>query len=375
MSLHDSHPQGRLSMTKGDNPGFFARKTRGLKNSVRPLLAAAALLTAVTAFAPQAARADEGGVSFWLPGTFGSLAAAPAQPGWSVATFDYFTNVNAGANVSAAREIEIGRFNPTVQANLSASLHADADFVFVNPAYVFATPVLGGQASVSLGGLYGLSIADVAGTLTATAGPFSKTVSASISNSVTGFGDLYPQASLKWNQGVNNYMIYGMGDIPVGSYDSTRLANLGIGHGAADAGAGYTYFDPAAGHEFSAVAGFTYNLMNPSTNYQNGVDFHLDWAASKFLSQQLFVGVVGYIYQEVGCDSGSGDKVGCFQSRVLGLGPQAGYLFPVAGMQGYLNLKAYGEFAAQNRADGFNVWLTFSISPAPPSAPPQLVSK
>src|SRR5215472_11031995 len=29
------------------------------------------------------AMADEGGVSFWLPGFFGSLAAAPMQPGWS----------------------------------------------------------------------------------------------------------------------------------------------------------------------------------------------------------------------------------------------------------------------------------------------------
>jgi hypothetical protein len=30
------------------------------------------------------AEADEGGVSFWIPGFFGSLAAAPLQPGMSV---------------------------------------------------------------------------------------------------------------------------------------------------------------------------------------------------------------------------------------------------------------------------------------------------
>ena len=35
-----------------------------------------------------------------------------------------------------------------------------------------------------------------------------------------------------------------MGDIPVGNYNSSGLANLGIGHGAADGGAGYTYFAP-----------------------------------------------------------------------------------------------------------------------------------
>ena len=40
-----------------------------------------------------------------------------------------------------------------------------------------------------------------------------------------------------------------------------------------------------------------------------------------------------------------------------------GYLFPVGGMKGYLNLKVYGEFANQNRPDGINAWLTFALSP------------
>jgi hypothetical protein len=35
---------------------------------------------------PQGARADAGGLSFWLPGTFGSLAATPTTPGWAYET-------------------------------------------------------------------------------------------------------------------------------------------------------------------------------------------------------------------------------------------------------------------------------------------------
>lgn len=35
-------------------------------------------------------------------------------------------------------------------------------------------------------------------------------------------------------------------------------------------------------------------------------------------------------------------------------------------MQGYVNVKAYKEFAAQNRPEGWNAWLTFAISPAAP---------
>jgi hypothetical protein len=34
-------------------------------------------------------------------------------------------------------------------------------------------------------------------------------------------------------------------------------SNLGIGHGAIDAGGGYTYFNPQTGHELSGVLGFT----------------------------------------------------------------------------------------------------------------------
>jgi hypothetical protein len=186
---------------------------------------------------------------------------------------------------------------------------------------------------------------------------------------VTGFGDLYPQAAIKWNKGVYNYMVYLTGDIPVGDYDSSRLSNIGIGHAAFDGGGGYTYFNPQASQEISAVGGFTYNFTNPSTNYQNGIDFHLDMAAAQFLSKQWLVGAVGYVYDQVTPDRGSAPILGPVQSRVLGAGPQVGYIFPFNGMQGYLNFKSYFEFDHHDRADGWNTWLTFSLSPpAPPAA-------
>jgi hypothetical protein len=45
-------------------------------------------------------------------------------------------------------------------------------------------------------------------------------------------------------------------------------------------------------------------------------------------------------------------------------------LFPLAGLQGYLNLKGYYEFEAENRPEGWNVWLTLAVSPAAQPAPP-----
>jgi hypothetical protein len=37
-------------------------------------------------------------------------------------------------------------------------------------------------------------------------------------------------------------------------------------------------------------------------------------------------------------------------------------------MQGFLGLRAYGDFDAANRARGWSTWLTFAISPAAPTA-------
>ena len=39
-------------------------------------------------------------------------------------------------------------------------------------------------------------------------------VRGSISDSLTAVGDLLPQMSLRWNSGVNNWMVYGMGEHP-----------------------------------------------------------------------------------------------------------------------------------------------------------------
>ena len=89
-------------------------------------------------------------MSFWLPGQFGSLAAVPAQPGWSFANILYFTDVSASGEVAASRQITIGRFSPTVNVDLNATLHARVPTDFVNATYVFATPVLGGQLAVGM---------------------------------------------------------------------------------------------------------------------------------------------------------------------------------------------------------------------------------
>jgi hypothetical protein len=331
-----------------------------------PPCAAAALALAALAAIPVPSSADEGGVDFWLPGFFGSMSAAPLQPGWSIAAIYYHANVSANGNAALSKQITIGQFNPTINVSLSASVRGTGDIGFLIPQYVFETKIFGGQAAFGVAGAYGREQAALNATFTAGPIPFARTIS--VNDTTFGFSDLIPQLSLRWNFGVNNFMTYITGDIPIGTYDAANLANLGTGHSALDGGGGYTYLDLKNGHEFSVVTGFTGNFTNPHTGYTNGIDWHTDWGASQFVTRQLQVGGVGYFYQQITPDSGAAPILGNFESRVAGLGPQIGYLFPVGGLQGYLNLKAYWEFAAQNRPDGWNAWVTFSLSPPPSEA-------
>ena len=172
----------------------------------RGAVVGSAIIVSAVAFAclTSPVKADEGGVSFWLPGLFGSLAAVPQQPGWSLTSVYYHTSVSAGADVSRAREFQIGKIPVNLTANVSAKLDARADLAFALPTYTFATPVFGGQLSVGAIGIYGRVDTSLAGTVTGALAtplgtfPFSR--SDSISDSVTGFGDVWPIATLKLEQ-------------------------------------------------------------------------------------------------------------------------------------------------------------------------------
>src|SRR5438045_134516 len=122
-------------------------------------------------------------------------------------------------------------------------------------SYALATPVLGAQLGLAVTTVPAFVSNSITSTLT---GPRGNSLSGSTGQSVTGFGDLYPRASLKWNENVSNFMVYGTGDIPVGLYSKDNIANIGTGHGAIDLGGGYTYLARQNGNEVSAFAGLTY---------------------------------------------------------------------------------------------------------------------
>lgn len=313
-------------------------------------------LLAIAGFAAAAsARADEGGVPFWFSGQYASMAALAPTPGWTVTVLPYYYSGSASHSKTFPR-------GDTLVTGLDSQLA----LINVQLAYAWDTELFGGvpMLGMSWGAGTDRSSANLLASLPA-ANP-----QAAMADSVSGGTDLYPIATLSWNKDNDNWMVYLTGDIPVGAYDPKRLSNIGIGHGAIDTGGGYTYLNQKTGFEFSAVAGLTYNLKNSQTNYRNGVDSHLDWATSQFLSESWQVGIAGYVYYQLADDSYPTDGVigrlrlqelGGFKSRVASVGPEVGYVFKMGKQKGYVNVRGYWEFWAQNRLEGYAVFATINL--------------
>jgi len=51
--------------------------------------------------------------------------------------------------------------------------------------------------------------------------------------------------------------------------------------------------------------------------------------ASQFVTKKPQIGVVACGYQQLSCDIGAGDRVGCFKSSVYGVGPLIAYIAPI----------------------------------------------
>lgn len=70
-------------------------------------LAASALAFVIFAGHAQSTRADEGGVSFWEPGQYGSFAAIAPSPGWSLPLMFYSYGGSKGAEPGSAERPDL----------------------------------------------------------------------------------------------------------------------------------------------------------------------------------------------------------------------------------------------------------------------------
>jgi hypothetical protein len=107
--------------------------------------------------------------------------------------------------------VPLGNINVNFNGNFDANVHGSAEPLYLAaPGYTFATPVLGGQANVLVAIPYGRIASSVDATIMGNLGLGGPgfTIGRSLTETVSGIGDLVPMASLRWNFGVHNFMTY-----------------------------------------------------------------------------------------------------------------------------------------------------------------------
>jgi hypothetical protein len=160
---------------------------------------------------------------------------------------------------------------------------------------------------------------------------------------------------LGWQEG-NFYWNFALfGFAPTGEYSRNELANTSLNHWAVMPRLAASYFNPKTGFQVSGAAIYSWNFENPATDYKTGEILNLDGSITKNFGA-LGVGGVGYAMIQTTGDSGSGARLGSFESRVYGAGPIVTYTLG-AGTPTALTLiaKWYAEFDAQNTFEGNTV--------------------
>ena len=286
--------------------------------------------------------ADENGAGFWLPGSYASGSALPPSPGFTLTSLYY--------NYKGSSK--------TTSNGVNTNVNATAQDILLQPSYAFETKILGATPSIGIG-IGGGSAFTGLNYLYGGQPMYS-------GNQITkGAPDFFLNANLYWTDSDRNHvMAYITGNVPTGNYSKNNLANIGLGHAAIDGGGGYTYTNRQTLIEASAVLGVTNNFKNTATNYVSGIDSHLDFAVSKGITRELSAGIAGYVYYQLTADGGIGNTVGPNKGRVLGLGPEVGYLFTLGGNgipMTYLNVRGYKESWVENRIGGYAMFAVLTL--------------
>jgi hypothetical protein len=246
-------------------------------------------------------------------------------------------------------------FNGRVQVGVEEKYLADifaATYVtsakFLGGTYAFAAAPSVVNMNVDVGlGIRRFNIP--VGPVDLNVGPFSL----SFSDSELALGDTaFAPLILGWSSG-NLYWNFALfGFAPTGDYNVRQLANTSLNHWAVMPHFAATYFDPKTGFEMSGAATYSVNFENPATDYLSGDVLNLEGAITKNFGS-LGVGGVAYAVIQTTPDSGSGARLGSFESRVYGVGPIVSLtLGGTTPAPLTLLIKWYHEFDAENTFEG-----------------------
>jgi hypothetical protein len=268
----------------------------GLTKKIALLLVTTTSIGASVKFA----CAGEGASSNYFPGAYGNLLVAVApEPGPVAVSLNLFYK---GKTDFAVR-----------QGRLDTGLTATAFYSLAQGLYVWDAPEIGGRFAIGAYIPYGYS--RVKGDVETRLGVVR------FDESVDGLGDvgLIP-LSFFWNTDNFHFNIYELIIAPTGKYELDEMVFVGRNYWSFDTVLAATWFDPTTGTELSAAGGIMVNSINNATEYRTGSEFHLGFTANQFVTEELALGLRGYVYQQLTGDSGSGALLGGCKGESVGGG-------------------------------------------------------
>ena len=309
-------------------------------------LSAAACITFAMLATP--ARADEGGASIYLLGSGApNSAVQPPLRGLYLDDTVYVYDGSAGA-----------QRNFLINGKLVANVHATIVADFYTALWVPSTNFLGG--TLSLGGAMPVAapMIDASAVLN---GPNGQALGVQKHDSTLAIGDPLAMASLGWKSGKLNVAVSGFANIPVGYYREGQLANIAFHRWAGDASLAASWHDEESGWDISGKVGFTFNGTNDVTDYTSGTDLHFEAGIEKALNKKFSIGALGYYFQQISDDSGSGATLGGFRGRVAALGGTIAYNTVLGRAPSTFRVRLVQEFDAQNRLEGTGGFLSLTL--------------
>lgn len=324
----------------------------GAKRTALGVRTACALVAAGVAacwgLAPHAAQAAENGTGFYLLGGRGPMAGYLPPPGFYFEsdTYSYDAKLDARKSLPAG-----GR----VIANVRSQARAD----FLNGTWVTPWQAFGGNLAV--GAVLPVGRVAVSAGVELDSPRTSTIIGRSLRDKATIVGDPVLSATLGWHSGKFHWSTTALVNVPVGDYRNGQLANLAFHRWASDLSGALTWFDPETGIDLSTAVGVTFNGTNHATDYKTGTEFHVEWAVSKAITSALSAGIIGYHYQQVTGDSGSGAQLGAYKGRTTALGGAIAYNFEIGKTPISARIKVLREFSVENRARGTVGLLTVSL--------------
>lgn len=332
---------------------------------------------ALSMVACAASIASENGLQRYSPGVGGSDMTSPVVPGWywQTAVVSYKATKSMGNDGKPASSAAFSSLTADVStiATLNRLTYVGTERVLgANVGFTIMQPLGQRKGTFNAVAIPYMGAPDTligAGTRAAYA-----TAVNSKSGTVTGVGDLEFGPLFHWEIGDHqaaNFVPTVV--LPTGDYDASRRLNMGYGN--------FITFRPSAqyayigdGWDVGGRAVLSFNTRNKDNGYYSGNMFNLDWQAMKFVTEDVRVGLQGYLVRQINkdtCQSGIGLAANtCANALTLAsvstgnktsvnaAGPAVAWL--KNGGEFLLEGKFLKEFDAKNRTEGKAFWLTLS---------------